>query len=379
MSRTKLRNARIDSLRGVAIACVLLLHFTLAYGLRESPLSLVLPAELIGAIAFNGNYGVTMFFAISGFLITTHSLRRWGSLSEIDVRAFYLLRVSRIMPPLVLVLLIIVALGSLGLPYFSNTDNNRNLPASYFVIAAGSVLTFWHNVLMQSVGYFNYCLNIYWSLSVEEVFYLSLPLVCVGLRRNRWLLLAALVAVAIGPLYRQIHIDNEIFYMYANPACFDAIAMGCLAAWAAQRWVLSTWVASATQVVAALGLAAVYLQGIEGHEVWGFSLIALATATFLFASAIAPTGSARLEWWTAPLRWMGQHSYELYLFHIVVLGLMRNLIAKDEMSYALRLPCLATFIVVSCLIAALVARWVSEPANRALRRRLLSPAMVAAA
>jgi peptidoglycan/LPS O-acetylase OafA/YrhL len=367
MTQAAVRNDRIDILRGVAIACVLLLHFALAYGLRQGPLSL-LPKGLTRAV-FNGNYGVTMFFATSGFLITSHSLRRWGSLAGIDVPAFYVLRMSRIMPPLLLALAIIVTLGSLGLPWFSNTDNNQQLPASFFFVAAGSVLTFWHNVLMQSVGYFNYCLNIYWSLSVEEVFYLSLPLVCVGLRRNRWLLVVALLAVVVGPFYRQAHVDNEIFYMYANPACFDAIAMGCLAAWAAHHRSVGVRAATALRAVAALVLAGVYLRGIDGHEVWGFTLVALASATFLFAAAHAPAVSARLAWCTAPLRWLGRHSYELYLFHIIVLGLMRNLIAKEEMGYALHLPWLALFVLLSCLIAAAVARWVSEPASRALRQR----------
>ncbi|MEO4007741.1 acyltransferase family protein, partial [Chromobacterium piscinae] len=162
MSSIELRNQRIDCLRGLAIGCVLLLHFMLAYGLKDSLLGSLLSASLLGALARNGNYGVTMFFVVSGFLIVSQSLRRWGSLPAIDIRAFYVQRFARIMPLLLPTLALIVALGSLGLPHFSNTDGGHHLPASYFGVAAGSVLTFWHNLLMQSVGYFNYCLNVYW-------------------------------------------------------------------------------------------------------------------------------------------------------------------------------------------------------------------------
>ena len=82
------RNPRIDLLRGAAISCVLLLHFSLAYGLTDSPLGHLLGARLTNAIVRNGNFGVTVFFVISGYLITANTLVRWGTLQQIDARAF---------------------------------------------------------------------------------------------------------------------------------------------------------------------------------------------------------------------------------------------------------------------------------------------------
>ncbi|WP_332855295.1 acyltransferase family protein [Duganella sp. S19_KUP01_CR8] len=362
-----MRNNHIDTLRGVAILCVLVLHFTLAYGLKNSPLGDILPTWLLRA-AFQGNFGVTMFFTVSGYLITSTSLRRWGSLSQIDIRTFYLYRFARIMPCLLLALAIIVVLGSFDVPFFSNSDGDVDRTASYFFIAAGSVLTFWHNQLMQTAGYFNYCLNVYWSLSVEEMFYLLLPLSCLLLRRNWLIVLLCCVAIVAGPVYRSQHTDNEIYFMYGYLACFDAIAIGCLTAILAQREVPNARQGRVLRIAAGIALAALYLRGIEGHEVFGFTLVALASGVFLLGSSAQAPAAQRAPRWSL-LRWFGQHSYEIYLFHIVVLAGMRTVVVdKTHLSYAARLPWLLLFLCLTALAAALVARYVSEPANAALRR-----------
>lgn len=363
------RDARVDGLRGVAIVGVLVLHFTLGYGLRDSPLGTLLPRWLLGGLTLNGNYGVTMFFVVSGYLITGNALRRWGDLGRIDLRAFYVRRFARILPPLLPVLAIIVALGCLGLPYFSNSDDTHDLPASYFVIAVGSILTFWHNVLMQSAGYFNYCLNVYWSLSVEEAFYLAMPVLCLLARDRRVLLAVALAAIVAGPLYRYAHADNDIYYLYGYPACFDAIAMGCLVAVAARRVAIPGARAAWLRAGSMAAMAVVYVIGWGEHVVFGFTGMALAAAIYLLAGANAGAMPARALAWTRPLRWMGRHSYEIYLTHIVVLAAMLNLVDRKALSYAARLPWMALFLALACVAGALMARYVAEPANAAIRRR----------
>ncbi|MDZ5637030.1 acyltransferase [Janthinobacterium sp. GMG1] len=368
------RNNHIDALRGAAILCVLVLHFALAYGLKNSPLGL-LPTWLLKA-AYQGNYGVTMFFVISGYLITSTSLRRWGDLARIDLAAFYVYRIARLLPALLLALSIIVLLGVLDVPFFANSDGGKDLPASYFVIAIASILTFWHNVLMQSAGYFNYCLNVYWSLSVEEMFYLLLPLSCRLLRRRHWITLLCGAAIVAGPVYRSLHADNEIYFMYGYLACFDAIAIGCLTALLTQRWQPGARAGRFLRWTAGLVLAALYVRGIGGHEVFGFTWIAVAGAAYIVGATAGQTaGQGRC----GPLQWLGRHSYELYLFHIIVLAGMRNVVDKAGLGYAERLPWLALFLAATALAAALVARYVSDPANAALRRRFRGAATAAPA
>jgi peptidoglycan/LPS O-acetylase OafA/YrhL len=369
LSASSRRSSRIDFLRGVAIGTVLLLHFSLSYGLVHSPLELLLRPAWIAAAVNNGNYGVTMFFVISGFLITSNNLARHGHLRDVDLRQFYAFRFARIIPPLLLALILVVPLGLMGVPSFNNSVHGQALPASFFLLVTLSLLTFWHNVLMQQVGWFNYCLNIYWSLSVEEVFYLTFPLACRLLRRNS-LIIALCCAFILGaPFYRAWHRDDELFYECGYLGCFDAIAVGCLVALLSQNNALRRMPLRAARIVAAAVLVVTYFAGIEGHEVFGFSIIALCTGVLLIQAYDAPAEKTR----SFPVRavaWMGRHSYELYLFHGIVLGGLRNWIPKGTMPWAWKLPLFVVFVGVATALAALVARYYAEPLNARLRRVL---------
>lgn len=375
------RNILIDLLRGLAILLVMLLHFGLSYGVGSSPLAGMIGKPAAGALIYNGNYGVTMFFAISGFLISSHAIERYGSLGRMRMGHFYRLRFARIFPSLLLALAVIVALGLFGLPFFANARQGEPVSATFYVPAVLSVLTFWHNVLMQHEGYFNYCLNIYWSLSVEEVFYLGYPLLCVILRRDGLIAAFGVLLIVLGPFYRGAHEDNEIEYMYAYPACFDAIAFGCIAALLARRIRLRRWQAAVVLVVAGGGLCVTYFQGIGGHERFGFTAIAAFTSLMLLASS--SLGAKTVMGWglraaVHPLAWIGAHSYELYLFHIIVLAGLRNFYPPGPVDANAWWSMLGGFFAASCVVAAVVARWVGRPASAWLRTPGAMPEAAAA-
>jgi peptidoglycan/LPS O-acetylase OafA/YrhL len=362
------RNLYIDMLRGISILLVMLLHYSLAYRLVSSPLQQWIPAPILHTVFYNGNYGVSMFFVISGFLITSNIMARYHSLPGIDVRHFYKLRLFRLYPLVVLALIIITALGLAGLPHFSNIAHKQPLGDAYFILADLSVLTFWHNVLMERVGYFNYAMNIYWSLSVEEAFYLLYPLVLFGFRRRWQLLGLAGLCVVVAPTYRAMHSDNELFFMYGNLACVDLLTYGCLAALVSRHIRWKTPVRSLLAGLALVGMGWVYMEGIAGHEALGASVLGTATALFLIAVSQLPAGKLARRI-TGPLAWLGSHSYELYLFHIVVLGIMLELVPKASMPISQKLPMFALFFVLSVVIAWAAARFVGDPLNQWLRRR----------
>lgn len=362
------RNLYIDALRGVAIVLVMLLHFGLAYGFKL-PLPDAVPPGWVRALLVSGNYGVSMFFVISGFLITSNVLGRYGALAAIDMKRFYLLRLFRLGPLLLLMLAIITALWLAGVPKFDNYHDKQPMPSWFQWVALFSVLTFWHNLLIEVVGdWFNYAMNICWSLSVEEVFYLTFPFL-VRFARVRWQLLVAIVFILVGPAYRWLHRDDENYFLYGYLACFDQIAIGCLAALiAARKFGWSALMRRAGSVLCAVVLAYVYLQGFNGHEAFGFTCLALATAGLLIciADLDASKLGARLM---RPLSWVGSHSYELYLFHLIVLGILAGIWPKATIELNAKLPLMALFFVLSMIVAAFAARFIGNPLNQYLRAR----------
>jgi peptidoglycan/LPS O-acetylase OafA/YrhL len=85
----------------------------------------------------------------------------------------------------------------------------------------------------------------------------------------------------------------------------------------------------------------------------------------------APRNKSR----SAPVRlmcFMGRQSYEVYLFHGIVLAVLRNVIPKGTMPYVYKLPMFVLFVIASVLLAGAVARYYAEPANALLRERLMA-------
>jgi peptidoglycan/LPS O-acetylase OafA/YrhL len=97
----------VDLLRGLAIFFVLMNHVNIRLLIAKIPYTAKIPALLVPSLVWNGQFAVQIFFAVSGFLITSTTLRRWGSLSNVNVRDFYRLRFARIAPLFILVLLVL--------------------------------------------------------------------------------------------------------------------------------------------------------------------------------------------------------------------------------------------------------------------------------
>lgn len=356
------RNAQIDIIRGVSILLVLFHHFNIAYRLNDTALTRIVGWDALRAVARNGNYGVTMFFVISGYLITSHAYQRWNGLSHIDAKAFYGLRIARVAPPLILLLALVNALAWAGVAIFQN-HAPMGTPVSFWIVNLAS-LTFWMNVLIGAHGWVNYPLSVLWSLSVEEVFYLAFPLLCLALRRESRLLAVWAVFVVIGPWYRFTHQADEGQFLYGYFACFDGIAIGCCTALLARRWTLRGLARTLLRLGTVSAMTFLYLYWpISQSNVFGVSAMALGTTILLLTSR---GGEATLP----ALQWFGRLSYEFYLFHLIVLGMLRTQLPPSAVSGDEKLVLLAVYLLLSALVSMAIARFYAEPLNRRIRRWL---------
>ncbi len=364
-----MRNEKIDILRGISILLVLLHHFNIPYKLHDTFLGVQVFGESLSTlIARNGNYGVTMFFVISGFLITQHTVQRSGSLAKIRLRDFYVRRIARIVPCLVLLVLMVTGLGALGLKPFINQAPN-GIEVSY-ALTVLSVFSFWMNLLIIEYGWVNYALGVLWSLSVEEVFYLAFPLLCYGLGRGKGFIVFLLLMIAYAPYFRSLHFGEESgAYLYHYFSSFDGIAIGCLTALCVQHFKGMLRHTKLFVIVVTLLMCALYLYApIKEVSTWGISVFALLTAVLIFCfTQEAQTQAQTLG--SRALVWLGQRSYEMYLFHLIILGLMKVVYFPKETLPAEKLMLLPIYLITVALLGWAIEKYYSAPLNRMIRHK----------
>jgi peptidoglycan/LPS O-acetylase OafA/YrhL len=316
------RNSRIDALRGLSILLVVVHHIGLRVPLSQTLLARFLPHWLLQGLNFNGAEAVIIFFVISGFLITRRSQERWGELRGISVGGFYLLRMSRIAPLLLLLVAVLSLFHLLGIPRFVIDKPGQSLGG-----AIVSVLGLYLNRYEGAHGYLPAGWDVIWSLSIEELFYLAFPLTCLLLGRTR-LLVPALVLLALSmPVTRAALTagGNEIWLEKAYLPGMSAIAVGVLAAILVRR--RPTVSPRVVLVVSLLGWAGVGAILFAGTWIWklvhhGYGLFLAVAAAGIVISAhwheSAKSGRPPirgLNW----LRSCGRMSYEIYLSHVFCL------------------------------------------------------------
>ena len=359
----------IDLLRGLAIFFVLMNHVNMQLLFAHVPYTRGLPKQLVSSLVWNGQQGVQIFFAVSGFLITTTSLRRWKSLAQVSVADFYRLRFARIAPLLLGLLVVLSVLHLAHVQHFVVKPETGGLGRA--LVAA---LTFHVNLLEARRGYLPGSWDILWSLSVEETFYFAFPWVCRWLGRGRLMIALLLAFVVLGPFGRSVLTHgNPVWREYSYLGGMDAIAMGCLTAIALNGRKLSrAWLWWLGGAGGALLMFCLLLS--RTAEAWlpertGLYMSAIGVGASMLIAVAAQTGwrSPRV---LTPLLLAGQRSYEIYLTHMfVVVALAAAFAATGHAMWAVPVFFIAV-IVISGLLGELVGRVYSEPTNRRLRAQL---------
>ena len=356
----------IDLLRGLAILLVLLNHVNMRLLFAKVPYTAGLPAQLVSSLVWNGQRGVQIFFAVSGFLITSVTLRRWSPLAQINVRAFYRIRFARIAPLLILLLAVLSALDLCHVPDFVINPKTGGLGRA--LLAA---LTFHINVLEARHGYLPANWDILWSLSVEEVFYLFFPLLCWMLGRSKALVGILCLFVVLGPLARSVFsTGNEVWYEYSYLGGMDAIALGCLTAklvstleFSRQTRLILTIVGLATLTANLCLSLRINALGLKQN---GLDMTILAVGACMLI-AVAAQSRWRSPIILAPIIRLGQRSYEIYLTHVFIVFALFHLFLNAGKPMNAVLPLFLATIVLAGITGEVVARYYSEPLNRILR------------
>jgi peptidoglycan/LPS O-acetylase OafA/YrhL len=368
------RNPGIDLLRGLSILFVIFNHIGLRIPLKKSALADVLPGWFLSRLNYNGYEAVFVFFVISGFLIAGNALRRWGGLERIDLRAFYARRFARIMPSLLALIVVLSLLHLLAVPDYIISRPGQSLSGAIWA-ALGLHLNWYEG----HTGYLPGNWDVLWSLSIEEVFYIGFPLVCL-LTRRRWVLVPLLVTLALSMPWTHAALrGNEIWQEKAYLPGMSAIAIGVLGALLASQWrrisrratLLLGWLGALGLLAATIDGAAMYGLLRDGYML----LLAVASLCLMLACEQRQrTGDWRTWWWLNWLRTWGRLSYEIYLTHMFVVTPVVWLFRFGGSNFRLGLLWYFLTLPLCWLLGVAVERWLSAPSERWLRGKLLHPA-----
>ncbi len=318
----------VEGLRAVAIGLVVLYHANLS--------------------ALSGGYvGVDVFFVISGFVITGLLLRETTATGRTSFTAFYARRCRRILPAatLVIVVTVVATYAALG-AFFGNQT----------AIDARWTAVFLANFHFASIGT-NYLtaqrppsplLN-FWSLAVEEQFYLVFPALfaTVAALRLRWSLrarlatgLVVIIVLSFALSVAQTNSNPTVAYFSPFTRAWE-LALGALVA-VGTEWLLrvprrvgatATWI----------GLAAIAFSAVAfgANTAYPGSLVAVpvvGAALVIAGGMTAPRRGAELVLGRSPVRYVGKLSYSLYLWHWPMLVIAAEAAGKSSLDFGQSAP-----------------------------------------
>ncbi|MBP3042540.1 acyltransferase [Arthrobacter jiangjiafuii] len=335
----------IQAMRALAVVLVVLNHLW--------------PLRLPG-----GYVGVDVFFVISGFLISSHLMREIEATGRVRIGAFYSRRARRLFPAAFVVLAASMLVAVAFLPHPRWIPTAQEVLASVFygenwLLAAKSVD---YSAMTEAAS----AVQHYWSLSVEEQFYLLWPLALILLsllaRRTgsalRPVVLTGVVSVAVLSLAYSIYVTAaapDLAY-FATPARVWEFAVGALIGLAGVR--LKSLVLRNVLAVAGFGMiiaSALTFDGLTPFPGWTAMVPVVGSAVVILSG----TGEGRLVHdrltGLAPVQFIGKISYSLYLWHWPLI-----VAAPFVFGVVPTAPYKLVILAVSILLAWLTKRWVED-------------------
>ena len=294
----------LDGVRALAVISVLLFH-----------------AEVPG---FDGGYlGVSVFFTLSGYLITSLLVSEHDRTGRIDLARFYGRRVRRLLPASATCLAAVAVLAAATDVFEGVADLRRQVVGSIlqvanwvFLAGEGS-----YQELFQDTGGARSPLEHFWSLAIEEQFYWVWPPVMVAVlgavrsRRARTVVVGSITAVfvAAAPVIAAVWGPDAAYW--ATPARIAEILIGAVLAIVLHDRVADARLAPlAPAALGALATCVVLFPPSSGPAYEGW-LPAVAVASAALVTGVQSDGPVRRALSLRPLVWLGTISYGVYLYH----------------------------------------------------------------
>lgn len=361
------RYAGLDGLRAVAVLIVVLYHLFPAWFLRS------------------GFVGVDVFFVISGFLITSLLLRERAATGRIALAAFWKRRARRLLPALAAVVTVCASLawligGDVLVGLGRQVLGAATFSYNWLAIAGGSTYF--------SAGEPELFRNL-WSLAVEEQFYLVWPLMLpvLMLARRRWMRVGAALVLAAGSATWAVGVLASGATLtrayYGTDTHAFGLLLGVALAFAldrsSSRMAGSATAGGATPTTGRAGIAVgmplvggAALIGLlvvsswpDGASVYpAVPLIASVLTAVVIAAAVSPGSPLGRALDVAPLRWVGERSYGIYLWHWPVVVLLTIAATGTIVDTAIPLAVGVTALVVTLGASAVSYRVLEQPVRR---------------
>jgi len=329
----------IEGLRAVAVIAVLLFH--------------------TGVPGFRGGFiGVDVFYVISGFLITGLLRRELLRTGSIDLVRFYSRRARRLLPAALVVIAVTVAVSALVLSRIRFAEVATDGAAAALYVAN-------YRFALEGLDYLTDTtispLLHYWSLAVEEQFYLFWPVLILlsakllTMRRIGWVIAGIGIASFVLSV-ALTHVAAPLAF-YSLPTRAWELALGALLAVAPEP--LSRRVPQwAYRAAGWVGLGLIVVSAVMVDPELGYPDLVAAVPTLGAALVIGAgvVGGGAARWLDTPIpRWLGRISYSLYLWHWPILILIPIAIGMDGL--AVRIP----LALAAVAVAHLSTRWIEQP------------------
>lgn len=350
----------LDSLRGLAILGVILYHINFNW----------MPG---------GFLGVTVFFVLSGYLITDILAMEWKRNKRIDLKKFWLSRARRLLPGMLVMLVITLAWITIFHSSLLEKMRGDSLAALFYVS------NWWY--IYHKLSYFDNFnqispLNHFWSLAVEEQFYVVWPfIISLGLyyikKQSRMTLLICLgafaSALAMAILYEP-GVDPSRIYYGTDTRAFSLLIGAVLAlVWPSNR--LANKIIPKARfildVVGGIALIIILVMFWKTNQYDPFlykgGMVLLSIATALLVANLAHPASRIAQFLRfRPLRWVGVRSYGIYLWHYPILTLTTPKVNAGDFSI---IRAILQFLLI-ILIAQISWKFIEKPIRQGALRNI---------